>query len=335
MTVRVRYPPSPTGVPHIGNIRTALFNWLLARHADGAFVLRIEDTDQARLVPGATEKIIQSLRWLGLDYDEGPDPNDPSRDIGDFGPYVQSRRLSIYREAVIDLIERGHAYRCYCTPEQLERDRIELRANRQPPRYKRRCRELPLAVREDNERQGLPSVVRFAMPPYGETTFRDAIRGEITFQNETQDDFIALKSDGYPTYHLANVVDDHEMRITHVIRAEEWLSSTPKHVLLYQAFGWEPPIFMHMPLLRNADRSKISKRKNPVSLEYYERQGYLPEALLNFLALMGWSMSDDREVFSINAMIEEFSFDRVNLGGPVFDLQKLEWLNGLYIRQLA
>ncbi len=335
MTVRVRYPPSPTGVPHIGNIRTALFNWLLARHADGAFVLRIEDTDQARLVPGATEKIIQSLRWLGLDYDEGPDPNDPSRDIGDFGPYVQSRRLSIYREAVIDLIERGHAYRCYCTPEQLERDRIELRANRQPPRYKRRCRELPLAVREDNERQGLPSVVRFAMPPYGETTFRDAIRGEITFQNETQDDFIALKSDGYPTYHLANVVDDHEMRITHVLRGDEWVSSTPKHVQLYRAFHWQPPVFAHLPLILGPDRAKLSKRHGDASILDFRRKGYLPDPLCNYLALLGWSLDDKTEILPRDLLINAFTLERVVSNPAIFDVKKLDWLNGLYIRRLG
>ena len=325
--IRVRIAPSPTGVPHVGTAYIGLFNYVFARAHGGQFIIRIEDTDQKRYDRRSEAAILRSLRWIGLQWDEGPDVGGP------YGPYRQSERLAVYQRYADELIAAGAAYRCWCTPERLESVRQQQRQQKQMLRYDGHCRHLTAA--DIATRQDQPCVVRLRVQEGGATVVHDAFREPITFAHQQIDDQVLLKSDGYPTYHLANVVDDHLMRISHVIRAEEWLSSTPKHVLLYQAFGWEPPTFMHMPLLRNADRSKISKRKNPVSLEYYERQGYLPEALVNFLALMGWSMPDDREMFSLNEMIEEFAFDRVNLGGPVFDLHKLEWLNGMYIRQLA
>jgi glutamyl-tRNA synthetase len=327
--VRVRIAPSPTGAPHVGTAYIGLFNYVFARAHGGRFIVRIEDTDQARSAPRYEAAILRSLRWVGLQWDEGPDVDGP------YGPYRQSERLPIYQEYAQKLLDNGTAYRCWCTPERLEAVRQQQRQARQMLRYDGHCRDLSLAERQAQVEQGLPSVVRLRVPAEGATTVQDAFRGAITFEHQQIDDQVLLKSDGFPTYHLANVVDDHLMRISHVIRAEEWISSTPKHFLLYQAFDWQPPVFMHMPLLRNADKSKISKRKNPVSLEYYERQGYLPEAMLNFLALMGWSMPDEREVFSLDDMIQAFSFERISLGGPVFDLQKLDWLNGIYLRQLT
>ncbi len=325
--VRVRIAPSPTGAPHVGTAYIGLFNVVFARVCGGRCVIRIEDTDQARSERRYEEGILSSLRWVGLSWDEGPDVG------GAYGPYRQSERLDLYREHVQQLLGNGAAYRCWCTPERLEAVRQQQRQDKAPLRYDGHCRRLTGA--ETKARGDQPSVVRLRVSEDGSTVVHDAFRDPITIEHGQIDDQVLLKSDGHPTYHLANVVDDHAMEISHVIRAEEWISSTPKHLMLYQAFGWEPPVFMHMPLLRNADRSKISKRKNPVSLRYYERQGYLPEALLNFLALMGWSMPDGREIFTLDEMIESFSFERISLGGPVFDLQKLEWLNGMYIRQLS
>ena len=325
--VRVRIAPSPTGAPHVGTAYIGLFNVVFARVHGGRCVIRIEDTDQARSERRYEEDILRSLRWVGLAWDEGPDVG------GDYGPYRQSERLHVYREHVQYLLDNGAAYRCWCTPERLEAVRRQQRQDKAPLRYDGHCRDLAdTYARAGGGRQ---SVVRLKVPQEGSTVVHDAFRDPITIDHGQVDDQVLLKSDGYPTYHLANVVDDHEMEISHVIRAEEWISSTPKHLMLYEAFGWAPPEFMHMPLLRNADRSKISKRKNPVSLRYYERHGYLPEALLNFLALMGWSMPDEREVFTLDEMVASFSFERISLGGPVFDLQKLEWLNGMYIRRLT
>jgi glutamyl-tRNA synthetase len=326
--VRVRIAPSPTGDPHVGTAYIALFNWAFARQQGGRFVLRIEDTDRARSTAESERAILASLRWLGIDYDEGPDVGGPC------GPYRQSERSQLYRAHAELLVRRGAAYRCFCTPERLDALRETQRAAKLDPRYDRRCLALPADEAERRAAAGEPHVVRLRVPD-GQTSYDDRLRGTITFQNSTIDDQVLLKSDGFPTYHLANVVDDHLMAISHVCRAEEWITSTPKHVLLYQAFGWDMPAFIHMPLLRNADRSKISKRKNPTSLEWYKAQGYLPEALLNFLALMGFSMPDEREVFSPQEMAREFSWDRVKTSGPVFDLTKLDWLNGVYIRNLS
>jgi glutamyl-tRNA synthetase len=327
--IRVRIAPSPTGAPHVGTAYVGLFNAVFAKAQGGKFIIRIEDTDRTRSTLRSEAAILRSLRWLGLTWDEGPDIGGP------YGPYRQSERLHLYHQYVQELIDKGAAYRCICTPERLEAMRQQQRQAKQPLRYDGHCRNLSAAAIDAALRHGQPVVVRLKVPATGVTVVHDAFRQPIAIDNQQIDDQILLKSDEYPTYHLANVVDDHLMRISHVIRAEEWISSTPKHLLLYQAFDWQAPIFMHMPLLRNADKSKISKRKNPVSLEFYQRQGYLPEAMLNFLALLGWSMPDEREIFTLDDMIREFSFERIHLGGPVFDLQKLDWLNGMYIRQLT
>lgn len=332
--IRVRIAPSPTGDPHVGTAYIALLNLIFARQRGGQFVLRIEDTDRSRFVETSERMIFEALHWLGLQWDEGPDVGGPR------GPYRQSERTELYRRYSDQLLAGGKAYRCFCTPERLEEMRRQQMAAKQPPRYDRRCRGLEAAAAE-HRAAAEPFTVRLAVPTEGATTFRDELRGEITFDHGNVDDQVLLKSDGYPTYHLANVVDDHEMRISDVIRAEEWISSTPKHVLLYQAFGWPLPRFWHMPLLRNRDKSKISKRKNPVSLIYYRQAGFLPAALINFLGLMGGGMpapsgeAKDVEKFALKDMIEQFQFERISLGGPVFDLEKLQWLNGLYLRELT
>jgi len=326
--VRVRIAPSPTGDPHVGTAYIALFNHVFARKHGGQFILRIEDTDRTRSTVESEQAILRALRWIGLNWDEGPDVGGP------YGPYRQSERAAIYREHAQDLLHRGEAYRCFCPPERLEKLREMARLTKGPGGYDRRCRDLPAGEACDRAKAGEPHVVRLRMPTEGESVVTDLLRGEVRIDNARIDDQVLLKSDGFPTYHLANVVDDHLMRISHVIRAEEWLISTPKHVALYRAFGWNEPTWIHMPLLRNADKSKISKRKNPVSLDYYRDAGFLPEALLNFLALMGWSFAADREKFSVDEMIAQFTWDRVSLGGPVFDLAKLTDLNGQYIRDL-
>ncbi len=326
--VRVRFAPSPTGIPHVGNIRTALFNWLFAQHHGGDFVVRIEDTDRERLVPGATEAILDSLRWLGLNWDEGPEAG------GDYGPYFQSERLDIYHAHAQKLKEEDNAYRCYCSPARLDEMRKEQARRKEPPRYDRRCRNL---TEEERIKQGDAEtpVVRFKIP-LGETvTFNDEIRGEVTFETDVLDDFVLLKSDGFPTYHLANVVDDHLMEISHVLRAEEWLSSTPRHQLLYRALGFDPPIFAHLPMILGPDRSKLSKRHGATSLSEYRDQGYLPEVMLNFLALLGWALDDKTELFTRQDLVRHFSLERVGKTGAIFNSDKLAWMNGVYIRQLS
>ena len=326
--VRTRFAPSPTGFPHVGGIRTALFGWLFARRHGGKFILRIEDTDVARTVEGAVESIIEGLKWLGLDWDEGPEVGGP------YGPYTQSQRLKLYHEAAARLIEKDQAYYCYCSPERLEKMR-ELQVLRKvPPGYDRHCRNLSTREREQYLAEGITPVVRFKMPLSGQTRFQDIVRGNVVFENNLMDDFVLLKSDGYPTYHLANIVDDHAMEISHVIRAEEWLSSTPKHVLLYAAMGYEPPEFAHLPLILGPDRSKLSKRHGAVSVLEYRNQGYLPETMLNFLALLGWALDDKTELFSREQLINEFSLERVSKTAAVFNIDKLNWMNGVYIRQL-
>jgi len=341
--IRVRIAPSPTGDPHVGTAYIGLLNFIYARQRGGQFVLRIEDTDQTRFVATSEQMIFDSLRWLGLAWDEGPDVGGP------YGPYRQSERTPIYREYVEKLLASGHAYRSFETAEELEAMRKSQIAAKLPPRYNGAHRELPQAQIDAFLAEGRPYVIRLKVPVEGETSFRDELRGVVTFTHNNVDDQVLLKSDGFPTYHLANVVDDHLMRITDVIRAEEWISSTPKHVLLYKAFGWELPRFWHMPLLRNLDKSKISKRKNPVSLIYYRESGYLPQALLNFLGLMGGGMAQPTEqeivskginvkegdLFSLAEMLEKFDFQRISLGGPVFDLTKLKWMNGEYLRALS
>jgi glutamyl-tRNA synthetase len=331
--IRVRIAPSPTGDPHVGTAYIGLINYVYARQRGGQFILRIEDTDRTRFVASSEQMIFDALRWVGLNWDEGPDVGGP------YGPYRQSERTEIYREHADLLLANGSAYRCFCTAEELEASRKQQIAAKLPPRYVGTCRLLSAEVIDGNLAAGKPFVIRMKVPVEGSTTFTDELRGAITFEHTNVDDQVLLKSDGFPTYHLANVVDDHLMYITDVIRAEEWISSTPKHVLLYQAFGWALPRFWHMPLLRNLDKSKISKRKNPVSLVYYRQAGFLPQALLNFLGLMGGGMPNDinggTEKFTLPEMVEHFEVKNIRLGGPVFDLTKLKWLNGEYIRALA
>jgi glutamyl-tRNA synthetase len=319
--VRVRFAPSPTGYPHLGNIRTALFNWVFARHNHGVFILRIEDTDVARMVEGATDVILDSLHWLGLDWDEGP--------------YFQSQRLELYREVADRLLNNGLAYRCYCSPKRLESMRQEQMKRKQPPGYDRHCRNLTEKERAEQEASGTIPVVRFKSPLEGQTSFDDLLRGQIVFENSTLDDFVLLKSDGYPTYHLANIVDDHLMEISHVLRADEWLSSTPRHVLLYQALGWQPPQFAHLPMILGSDRSKLSKRHGATSIIEYKEQGYLPEAMFNFLALLGWSLDDKTELLTPDEIIKHFSLERISTTAAVFNKDKLEWMNGVYLRGLS
>jgi glutamyl-tRNA synthetase len=327
--VRVRFAPSPTGYPHVGNIRTAMFNWLLARHTGGRFVLRIEDTDVARKVEGAVETIMAGLRWLGLDWDEGPEVG------GDYGPYYQSQRLELYRQAAERLVAQGDAYYCYCSSERLEEMRAEQVRRKQPPGYDRHCRDLSPQERAQKEAEGIVPVVRFKVPLEGQTGFKDLIFGDVVFEHSTIDDFVLLKSDGYPTYHLANVVDDHLMEITHVLRAEEWLSSTPRHQQLYQALGFEPPQFAHLPMILGPDRAKLGKRHGAVSITEYRELGYLPEAMVNFLALLGWSLDDKTEIMTRQELVESFSLERVGRTGAVFNRDKLDWMNGVYIRSLS
>jgi glutamyl-tRNA synthetase len=323
-TVRVRFAPSPTGYLHVGGLRTALYNFLFARQHSGVFILRIEDTDRARYVEGAVEGLIETLHWAGLDYDEGPGKR------GSVGPYVQSERLSIYKKHVDQLLTGGKAYWAFDTPEELD----EMRKMHLPQRYGRRALTLsPTEVRRRLE-DGVPAVVRLKVPDAATVAFDDVIRGRVEFASDEIDDQVLLKSDGYPTYHLANVVDDHLMGVTHVIRGEEWLSSTPKHVLLYQYSGWEPPIFAHLPLLLNPDRSKLSKRQGDVAVEEYRTKGYLPEALVNFVSLLGWNPGHEGEIFTLQELIEQFSLERVGKSGAVFNLEKLNWMNAQHVRRL-
>jgi len=327
--VRVRYAPSPTGDPHVGNIRQALFDWLLARSTGGAFVLRIEDTDRNRYVPSAVAAQLDALRWLGLDWDEGPDVGGP------YAPYVQSQRLDLYHAAAHRLIESGHAYECYCSEERLDALRNEQRELRQPPGYDGRCRTDAGRAEAKAEAGGAPAVVRFKMPREGETVFHDYIRGDVTFKNALIDDFVILKSDGFPTYHLAQAVDDHEMKITHVIRNEEWLPSAPRHKLLFEALGHELPVFVHTASILGPDRSKLSKRHGAQSVLEYRDQGYLPQAVFNFLGLLGWSLDDHTEIISRDDFVKHFSLDRLLKSPAVFNLEKLDWMNGEYMRALA
>jgi glutamyl-tRNA synthetase len=329
MTVRDRYAPSPTGVPHVGNIRTALFNWLLARRHDGVFMLRVEDTDRARYDPQALEGIKQSLLWLGLDWDEGPDAGGPHE------PYVQSERTEIYAEHARQLIEKGAAYECFCSPERLEQVRAEQQRRKQPPKYDRHCRDLSEEERASRRAEGTAPVVRFKTPLDGVTRGVDFLRGEIDFENATLDDFVLLKSDGFPTYQLAAIVDDHLMEITHVLRGDEWISSLPRNVLTYQAFGWEPPVFVHLPVIVGPDKTKLSKRHGAQSALEYRDHGFLPEALFNFLGLLGWSLDDHTVIISREQFIEHFMPERIGKNPAVFDLEKLRWMNGVYIREVV
>ncbi|UYM14976.1 glutamate--tRNA ligase [Endozoicomonas euniceicola] len=327
MTVRTRVAPSPTGDPHVGTAYIALFNLAFAKSQGGQFLLRIEDTDQARSTLESERQIMDSLRWLGLDWDEGPDVG------GDKGPYRQSERREIYAEHAQILLDKGHAFRCFCSSERLDALRAEQTANKQAPGYDGHCLHLSEEEVQAKMTAGEEHVIRMKIPAEGTCKVEDMLRGTIEIDWSQVDMQVLVKADGMPTYHLANVVDDHLMEITHVIRGEEWINSAPKHQLLYKYFGWEMPVLCHMPLLRNPDKSKLSKRKNPTSITYYRDAGYLPEALLNYLGRMGWSMPDEREKFSLKEMLESFDISRVSLGGPIFDQEKLSWLNASWIRE--
>ncbi len=327
--VVTRIAPSPTGDPHVGTAYQALFNYVYARQQGGKFIVRIEDTDRSRYNPTSVQRILEMLEWLGLSPDESPAKGGPN------APYVQSQRLSIYQAHVQVLLEKGAAYRAFDTPAELAAARqAAQQAGHKEQGYNRRYRDYPAAEAEQRAGAGEPHVVRLKLPLEGKTIVHDLLRGPIEFENPALDDKVILKADGYPTYHLAAMVDDHLMGVSHVIRAEEWISSTPFHILILQAFGWPEPVWCHTPLLRNPDKSKLSKRKMDTSVDSYRDQGFLPEALLNYLGTMAWSMPDGREVFSVQEMIEHFSLERISLGGPVFDLNKLRWMNGKYIREV-
>jgi glutamyl-tRNA synthetase len=335
-SVRVRFAPSPTGPFHIGGARTALFNWLFARRHGGPFILRIEDTDQKRYDPSALTDLFEGLRWLGLEWDEGPEVG------GDYGPYFQTERADLYRHWAGWLVENGHAYHCYCSPERLAQMRQLQRSRGELIGYDRNCRYLTRAQREELEATGDAHVIRLAMPIEGTTSFEDLIRGVITVENRTQDDLILLKSDGLPTYHLANVIDDHFMEISHILRADEWIPTAPRHVRLYEAFGWEMPAIAHLPIMLDpSGKGKISKRRKQVGSQVYHvlvhefrQAGYLPETMFNFLARIGWGMDAETEVFDWEEAIARFDLGSVNAGPASPPYSKLDWLNGVYIRQM-
>ncbi|MCK9407905.1 MAG: glutamate--tRNA ligase [Bacteriovoracaceae bacterium] len=321
MFVRTRFAPSPTGYLHVGGLRTALYAYLFAKQHQGTFILRIEDTDQSRKVEGATEKLIDALEWAGVEFDEGPGKE------GVYGPYIQSQRLPIYHEHVKQLVDQGKAYHCFCTPERLERLKAEGGTM-----YDRHCRNISMDEARRRVSAGEPNVIRMKIPDDGELQFHDEVRGDVSIAFSTIDDQVLLKSDGFPTYHLAVVVDDHTMAVSHVIRGEEWLPSTPKHILLYQYFGWEKPKFAHLPLLLNPDKSKLSKRQGDVAVEDYRAKGYLKDALVNFVAFLGWNPGDEREIFSMEELVKEFSIERVGKAGAVFNIEKLNWMNQQHIK---
>lgn len=327
-TPRLRFAPSPTGFQHIGGFRTALFSWLYARHNGGQFILRIEDTDITRTVEGAVDDLIQGFAWLGMDFDEGPLVGGP------YGPYYQTQRKALYQYYANRLIESGHAYRCYCTPERLEAVRKEREAQKLPPRYDRHCRYLSEAEKAELAASGQSFVVRFAMPEEGETIVHDELHGDMIFKNSNLDDMIILKSNGLAPYHLAAMVDDHLMAITHILRGEDWISSAPLHVRIYEALGWEFPKIYHVPNILGKDKRKLSKRRNAPSWSDFKREGYLPEAVVNFMALLGWSYDDKTEIFSREELIKVFTLDRIGVASGIYDPDKLLWMNGYYIRQL-
>ncbi len=324
--VRTRFAPSPTGFLHVGGLRTALYNYLFARKNKGQFILRVEDTDQERFVEGATDDIIKSLKTCGLDYDEGPVKG------GKHGPYFQSERLPIYQKNADKLVSEGKAYPCFCSAERLDGMRQQQLASKLPPKYDRHCLSLPKEEVGKLLSDGAKHVIRFKIPDQGQVIYKDLVKGEVKFTNILQEDFVMIKSDGFPTYHLANIVDDHLMEITHVIRGDEWLSSLPKHLLLYEAFGWKHPEFAHIPLLLNKDRAKLSKRHGDVSVKDYFEKGYLPDALLNFVVMLGWNPGNDQEVYDLAGLVKAFDISGINKSGAVFDLEKLDWMNGYYIR---
>lgn len=336
-TVRVRFAPSPTGYLHIGGLRTALFNYLYARHTGGKFILRIEDTDRTRFVEGALENLIEVLHWAGLEYDEGVFLEDGKLvQKGEFGSYIQSERVAqgIYQKYAEQLLEEGKAYYCFCTEDRLQEVREKQKETGLTPRYDGHCRDIPLEEARARVAAGEEHVIRMKLPENLDITFKDAIKGEITINTDEMDDQVLMKSDGFPTYHFAVVVDDHHMQITHVVRGEEWVTSTPKHVFLYNCFGWEQPTFVHLPTVLGQDHKKLSKRNGDVSVESFVEKGYLRDALINYISLLGWSPKGNEEILSKQELIDQFDFDRVSNTGGIFDVQKLDWVNGQYVRQL-
>lgn len=325
--VRLRFAPSPTGDLHIGSLRTVLFDYLTAKSKRGKLILRIEDTDQKRFVPGAAEKLIEILDWVGLKFKEGPHTG------GNYGPYVQSQRREIYDKYKEELLKTGRAYYCFCTSERLEKMRADQQEKKLPPRYDRRCRDLSADDVKQKITSGEKYVIRQKMPLDGEVIVHDELRGDIKFKASELDDQVLIKSDGMPTYQFANVIDDHLMEISHIIRGEEWIPSLPKNILLYRIFGWEPPKFYHMPLTLNKGGGKLSKRQGDVAVEDYRDKGYLNEALINFCALIGWHPKDDKEIFSLSELEKEFKLEDMGTSPAVFDIEKLDYLNGYYIRQ--
>ena len=334
MTVRVRFAPSPTGFVHIGSLRTALYNYLFAKKNNGEYIIRVEDTDQTRLVEDAIEGMIRSMEWAGIMHDEGPFfENEQIVQKGEYGPYIQSERLDIYNKYVDQLIESGHAYYCFCTKERLDKLREIQRAEGKTSRYDGHCRNIDTREAKKRVEAGEEHVVRLKLPENTDITFEDLVRGKVTFNTADLDDQVLIKTDGYHTYHFAVIVDDHLMKISHIIRGEEWLSSTPKHVFLYEAFGWEAPKYVHLPNILNSEKKKLSKRQGDVAVEDFNKKGYLPEALINYIALLGWSPDEEREIFSMEELIEHFSIERVSKSGGVFDVDKLNWMNNHYIKE--
>lgn len=326
--IRVRFAPSPTGYLHVGGLRTALFNYLFAKKNNGSFVLRIEDTDRKRYIPGAQEDLLNTIKAVGLDYDEG------SVVGGNYGPYIQSERSELYTKYAQELIDKGAAYYCFCTEERLNKLRDEARDRNEMVMYDGACRNLSPEEVQQKLADDVPHVVRLKIPKEGTTVFYDVVRERVEVENALVDDQVIIKSDGYPTYHLANVVDDHCMNISHVIRGEEWLISVPKHIFMYEALGWKVPKFVHLPLLLNPDKSKLSKRQGDVAVEDFLAKGYLPEALINFVAILGWHAKEDRELYTLDGLIKAFSLKRISKSGAVFDVEKLNWMNGWYLRNL-
>ena len=335
--VRVRIAPSPTGFVHIGNLRTILYNYLFAKHYKGKFIIRIEDTDQSRLVQGAIENLLQVLSWTGIEADEGPylTTDNKVKEKGDHGPYTQSARLDIYNKQIKVLLEKNKAYHCFCNKERIDNLRDEQRKNKQAPKYDGLCRNLSKKEVQAMLDSGGKHVIRFKMPENKEVIFEDLMRGQISVNTKDLDDYVLMKSDGFPTYHFANVVDDHLMKITHIMRGDEWISSTPKHVLLYDAFDWQPPIFAHLPVLLSKTKKKLSKRDGDVSVHDFIEKGYLKDAFVNFMALLGWNAGTEQEIYTLNELIRQFTLDNVHKAGAVFDLDKLDWINGLYLRKLS
>lgn len=334
--IRTRFAPSPTGFLHVGGLHSALFEYLLAKNQGGQFILRLEDTDRERFVEGGRENILRSLRWVGIEPDEGVCLDDSGNAVqkGNYGPYIQSERLDIYKKYIKELLDSGHAYHCFCSKERLEERRATQQANHQATGYDGHCRDLSAAVVAENLKKGQPAVVRLKVPRAGQTAFHDLIHGDVIFDNQVIDDQVLIKADGFPTYHFAVVVDDHLMEISHVVRGEEWIPSTPKHVILYGYFGWPPPIYAHTPLLINEKKQKLSKRHGDVSVEDFKAKGYLAEAMVNFVALMGWHPADERELFTLEELVKEFSVERLSKAPAVFNGEKLDWYNKQYLMKL-